>query len=55
MVERGRIDWMIVILLKEWKGVEIVLGTWNLKKISQTFSGLVAQLFISLGVHLKIW
>jgi len=44
MVERGKIYWMIVALLKEWKGVGMVLGAWNLREISQTFSGFVAQL-----------
>jgi len=27
MVEIGIIDWMNVVLLKEWKGVGIVVGT----------------------------
>jgi hypothetical protein len=30
------------IILKEWKGVGIMLRGWNLKEISQTLSGLVA-------------
>jgi hypothetical protein len=31
-VERGRVYWMFVVLLKEWKWVGIVLGAWNLRK-----------------------
>jgi hypothetical protein len=34
MVERKRIDWMIIIPLKERKRVRAILGTWNLRKIS---------------------
>jgi hypothetical protein len=30
MVEKGKINWMIVVLLKEWKWIRIVLGAWNL-------------------------
>jgi hypothetical protein len=55
MVEKWRIDWMFVVLLKEWKWVGIVLGAWNLREISQTLFGLVTQLLTGLGVELKIW
>jgi hypothetical protein len=46
---------MIVVLLGKWNWVGVVLGVWNLKEISQTLSGLVAQLFNGLGVELEIW
>jgi hypothetical protein len=26
MLEKRRVNWMIVVLLKEWKGVGVVLG-----------------------------
>jgi hypothetical protein len=55
MVERRRIDWMIVVLLKEWKWIGIVLGAWNLKEISQDLLGFVALLFTNLGAKLGIW
>jgi len=55
MVERGRIDWMIVVPSKEWKWIKVVLGTWNLKEISQDLLGFVAQFFLELGVKLDIW
>ncbi len=46
---------MFVELLKEWKWVGIVLGAWNLREVSQTLVGLVAQLLTGLGAELKIW
>jgi hypothetical protein len=46
---------MIRVLLKQWKWVGIILGAWNLKEMSQTFSGFVAQFFTDLGVKLGIW
>jgi hypothetical protein len=55
MVKKRKIDWMFMVLLKEWKGIGTVLGTLNLKEISQTFSSLVTQLFIDLGGELGIW
>jgi len=55
MVERGKIDWMLMVLLKEWKWVGIILGAWNLKEISQDLSGFVTQFFIDLGVKLGSW
>jgi hypothetical protein len=55
MVERGIIDWMIVVLLKEWKWVGIVLGAWNLREITQDLLGFVAQIFTDLGAELGIW
>jgi hypothetical protein len=54
MVEIGIIDWMNVVLLKEWKVVGIVVATWNLWKISQTLSNFVAQHFTNLGAKLGI-
>ncbi len=46
---------MIITPLKEWKWVGVVLGTWNLREISQDFSDFMAQLFTELGVVLKAW
>jgi hypothetical protein len=43
---------MFVVVLKEYKWIGIVLRAWNLREISQTLLGLVAQLFISLGVDI---
>jgi hypothetical protein len=37
------------------EGVGIVLGIWSLKEISQTLSGLVAQLTTGLTANLRIW
>jgi len=42
MVERKKINGMIVVPLKEWKWVEVVLGAWNLREISQDLLGFVA-------------
>jgi hypothetical protein len=33
----------------------IVLERWNFKEISQTLSGFIAQLLISVAVDLEIW
>jgi hypothetical protein len=41
MVEKRRIDWMMVVSLKEWKGVGVVLGAWNLREISQDLPNFV--------------
>jgi hypothetical protein len=55
MVEIGKINEMIVLLLKKWKRVRIVLGAWNLREISQDLLGFIAQLFTDLGAELGIW
>jgi hypothetical protein len=55
MVEKGKIDWMLVVLLKEWKWVRMVLGAWNLREISQDLLGFVTQFFIDVGVELRSW
>jgi hypothetical protein len=41
MVEKRIIDWMVVVPSKEWKGVGVVLGARNLRKISQDLSNFV--------------
>jgi hypothetical protein len=46
---------MFIVLLKEWKWIGIMLGAWNLREISQTLSGLVAQLLTNLNAELRIW
>jgi hypothetical protein len=55
MVERRKVDWMFVVLLKEWKWIGIVLGAWNFRETPQTLLGLVAQLLIGLGGEPNIW
>ncbi len=52
---KGKVNWMFVVLLKEWKWVKIMLGAWNFRNISQTLLGLVTQLLTSLGVGPRIW
>jgi len=52
MVERGRVDSMFVIFLKEWKWIGIVWGVWNLRETSQTLLGLVAQDFLLIWVQI---
>ncbi len=42
MEKKGKYNGHLGIILKEWKGVGIMLRGWNLKEISQTLSGLVA-------------
>ncbi len=32
---------MTIVPLKEWKWVGLVLGAWNVKEISQDFSGFI--------------
>ncbi len=54
-MERRRIDWMIMVLLKEWKWVGIVLGAQNLREITQDLLGFVVQLSTDLGVELGTW
>jgi hypothetical protein len=46
---------MIVVLFKEWKGIEIVLGILNLREIAQNLSGFVTHFFTNMGVELGIW
>jgi hypothetical protein len=53
-VERRTIDWIIVVLSKEWKWVGIVLGAWNHKEIAQDLSNFIAKFFTDLGVELGI-
>jgi hypothetical protein len=40
--KEGKYNENLVIVLKEWGWAVIVLGGWNFRKISQTFSGFIA-------------
>jgi hypothetical protein len=53
MMERGRIYWMIIVPLKEWKWVGVDLEAWDLKKISQDLSGFVVQFLFYLGTKFE--
>jgi hypothetical protein len=39
MMEREKINWMMVVPLKEWKWVGVVLEAWNLREILEDLLG----------------